>query len=685
MNPELANTPQQPRISAIIPARDEAGRIGVVLAILTQVNLLNEIVVVDDGSSDLTSSEVRQAAISDARIKLIQHSTNRGKGQAIFSGRAATQAEIILLLDADLSGLTPEKVLELINPVINGQADMTVGLFRDGKWWTDIPHIMTPWLTGQRCLITQMIDELPLEAAQGYGFETVLTISARHNKHRTKRVYLRGVSHPVNEVHRGLLTGFKNRLKMYRQIIRAWQLTRKSSFSVKNRWYIRYRFILLFFALAFLFSFIYNISAARSGVAISQIPVIDLTNTHRILVIAPHPDDETLGSGGLIQNALSQGDEIRVVVVTNGDGQVVGPLALNYHPISSPADFIKIGLDRQKESFNATLILGLPAKDVIFLSYPDSGINSLWFDDWLKNCPYKSHHTQATSSPYPLTFDPGAQYCGKNLLNDLLKIINDFKPDFINIPHPNDEHPDHRAISNFTRLAISLAASQEPAYHPQVWGYLVHYGQFPQPRGENMTATLFPPKSLFNTGSDWERLPLSVAQETQKAAAVKAYRTQEKLLRSFLASFIRTDELFLGIPLLELTPLAFTDMSINEEGVLATPSLQEPSKESTRRALIAAADLVGWQTLRLGDTLWFIAKTRGQMVTGFNYLIYIKTPGGQTLTINCNSSDHRISKNAFYEKISLSELGNPQVLGFSAEVQERLTLDRTAWHFVILR
>ncbi len=75
-----------------------------------------------------------RAADVDPRIRLVTHAVNRGKGQAVFTGRENTQANILLLLDADLIALKPPQVNDLIRPVKEGRADMTMGLFRKGHF-----------------------------------------------------------------------------------------------------------------------------------------------------------------------------------------------------------------------------------------------------------------------------------------------------------------------------------------------------------------------------------------------------------------------------------------------------------------------------------------------------------------------------------------------------------------------
>lgn len=216
-----------PSIAAVIPAFNEAGGIHKVLAALQQVPCLGEIIVVDDGSEDGTGQIVEQYALLDKRIKLLTLEHNSGKGAAFFTGCELTQAELILMLDADLNNLKPEHVMALIDPVLAGKDDMAIGIFRGGSWRTDFSHWTTPWLSGQRCLLHRLLGRLPQDIARGYGLETVLTLIARQ-EHWSYHYYpWRGVSHPPSEFHRGFKKGIANRTRMYLQIISAWNAMRR--------------------------------------------------------------------------------------------------------------------------------------------------------------------------------------------------------------------------------------------------------------------------------------------------------------------------------------------------------------------------------------------------------------------------------------------------------------------------
>lgn len=116
-------------ISVIIPAYNEAQRLPVTLRRVHEYFTAPandfEIIVVDDGSTDATESEVMKAASEFPRIRLIKNETNRGKGFSVRRGILASTKYLILLTDADLS--TPvEEVVKLL-PFVQNDFDMAIG------------------------------------------------------------------------------------------------------------------------------------------------------------------------------------------------------------------------------------------------------------------------------------------------------------------------------------------------------------------------------------------------------------------------------------------------------------------------------------------------------------------------------------------------------------------------------
>jgi len=244
--------------------------------------------------------------------------------------------------------------------------------------------------------------------------------------------------------------------------------------------------IFLVVLLTFLLSiFMYDQAQARPNLQISDLTSLNISIPQRLVVIAPHPDDELLAAGGLIQNVIANGGEVKVVIVTNGDGEFLSRLLNNPLSLPNAVNYIGFGENRQQETMQALDSLGIDQNEVVFLGYPDGLINKLWESDWSSIPPMKASYTKTDSSPYQNTYNKQAAYRGSDLFGDLLTIFEDFQPDIILLPHPEDTHLDHSAVSNFSRFAIAklLASSNRPP--PMVLAYIVHYKSYPLLQSEN--------------------------------------------------------------------------------------------------------------------------------------------------------------------------------------------------------
>jgi LmbE family N-acetylglucosaminyl deacetylase len=261
----------------------------------------------------------------------------------------------------------------------------------------------------------------------------------------------------------------------------------------------------------------------------------------RVLVVAPHCDDEALTCSGVIHDTLARGGHVRVVVVTNGDGfyEIVRRLKR-----AGPRSYVELGEKRQKETLAAMRLLGLKDEDVIFLGYPDRGTSGMWLDNWAPDRPYRSHFTKCTSSPYKNSYRREAPYCGRALLADLESVILSFRPTTIYYPHPSDLHSDHWTVNCF----VTQALYELNALHRVRTGlYLVHRGDkgdWPIPQGLHPSQPMAPPAYLGDIGLHWYEYPLSKEDTVLKLKAIHAYRSQLPFLGEFLYSFDRRNEMF---------------------------------------------------------------------------------------------------------------------------------------------
>lgn len=112
------------RISCVVCAYNEADRIRHILDAVADHPALCEVIVVNDGSTDDTEKLLRACP----NIQLISYSPNRGKTYAMAQGIAAAKGDYIMLLDADLTGVTPADVQALADPVVSGKAQVSISL-----------------------------------------------------------------------------------------------------------------------------------------------------------------------------------------------------------------------------------------------------------------------------------------------------------------------------------------------------------------------------------------------------------------------------------------------------------------------------------------------------------------------------------------------------------------------------
>ncbi|MFI6790833.1 glycosyltransferase family 2 protein [Nonomuraea sp. NPDC050383] len=211
--------------AVIIPAKDEARRIGATVTASLALPGVDLVVVVDDGSSDQTGKAARAAG-----ARVVRHSRNRGKAAAMETGAEAVRLldgdtpRHLLFLDADL-GETAGAAAALITPIREGTADMSIAVFaarvklgghgmvvrlsRDGIRRAT-GFTATQPLNGQRCL-TRAAFEAARPLAHGFGVETGLTIDLLRKGFRVVEV-------EVEMSHRATGTDWRAQLHRARQL-----------------------------------------------------------------------------------------------------------------------------------------------------------------------------------------------------------------------------------------------------------------------------------------------------------------------------------------------------------------------------------------------------------------------------------------------------------------------------------
>lgn len=257
-----------------------------------------------------------------------------------------------------------------------------------------------------------------------------------------------------------------------------------------------------------------------------------------VLIFAPHSDDEVLGPGGFIAKSIQNGTRLLVVLITNGDGQTFSTRAELRKIYPKPENYIESGYTRQDESKKALKILGVSEENIIFLGYPDHGLEKLLTKNW--QIPYKSPFTKQSYSPYKNSYRKEVKYTGENLEDDIVSILEKYSPDVVIAPHPLDIHPDHSAASIFVQKGIARLNKK-----PELYFYLIHFKNFPNPKGLHKDRLLTPPIKLVSLKDGWLKVSLDGNTLLLKEKAILEYKSQFKnpFLKELMESFLRQNEL----------------------------------------------------------------------------------------------------------------------------------------------
>jgi len=203
------------KVSVIIPAFKKAATISAVIKVVSASKMWYGVMVVEDASTDSTAPLATELGAT-----VISLQQNMGKGNALAVGLKTAAQEVVLFLDADLIGLQPQHITDLLTPVLNDEVKMTVGMFYSGEFWTTLSQHITPFLSGQRAFRKEAIRDFKNMNELGFGVETALTLFFKKNNLAMKTVLLSNLKHVVKEKKFGFFRGFCLRLKMYWQIVR---------------------------------------------------------------------------------------------------------------------------------------------------------------------------------------------------------------------------------------------------------------------------------------------------------------------------------------------------------------------------------------------------------------------------------------------------------------------------------
>jgi len=221
-------------------------------------------------------------------------------------------------------------------------------------------------------------------------------------------------------------------------------------------------------------------------------PTFDIRS--RLMLIAPHPDDEALACSVILQQAVRAGAAIRVVYVTDGDNNPWPQRALERRWRLSASDRKRWGKLRRAEALAALRVLGIHPADVQFLALPDQGLTDLL----LRDC--------------------------NSALTRIAQVIDDWSPTDILAPALSDIHPDHNAVAVMMRLIFADFLAPGVSQ----WNYLVH--------GRS--------SAFFDNAVE---LSSSESEIAKKREAIRCHQTQIKLSRRRFLRYAGRPERFLRV------------------------------------------------------------------------------------------------------------------------------------------
>jgi len=268
-----------------------------------------------------------------------------------------------------------------------------------------------------------------------------------------------------------------------------------------------------------------------------------ITAADRLLVVAPHPDDESLAAGGILQRAADAGAPVRILFLTDGENNPWAQRATELRLSIGPAQRQGFGRLRRGEVAAALASLGVDPGAARFLGFPDQGLTGLLVE------------------------------AADRLVGPLRDELQDFRPTVLVHPSLADLHPDHSAAAVALDLAVRRACSPPLLRLP----YVVHHAV------------------AAGVAAGAAALVLTPAEVERKRAAILAHRTQHRLRGPWLLSFAGTNEGFLDSDLAAaaaghpIRGARATDRSVD----LEIASRSHPRAFGSRTVLVVLEDRQG--------------------------------------------------------------------------------------------
>jgi LmbE family N-acetylglucosaminyl deacetylase len=290
-------------------------------------------------------------------------------------------------------------------------------------------------------------------------------------------------------------------------------------------------------------------SGARLGnrcVSLVLCWLVSMAAQAAVLVIAPHPDDDVISSGGVIHRAIGF-EEVTVVYMTNGD-------------IHGTAQ----GYVRQDEAVSAQVQhIGLVEDNLIFLGYPDGRLRNIFNNYTTPSSRYVTPFGQGVTygdrglgrlDYHSYRFGAPANYNRPNIVTDLATILQAYRPEHIYTTSEFDQHTDHATTYRLLRLALDQVHSQDPSFAPVIHKTII-WSTDPTiwPARADPTTYHGETPGLGSTSLRWaDRASLDVSVPMQdpdlrinlKYQATLAHASQASDADAFILKFTHKDEVF---------------------------------------------------------------------------------------------------------------------------------------------
>jgi len=201
-------------VSVIIPAFDEAGTVGLCVAAAVRHPLVDEVIVVDDGSRDGTALV---AALAGAHVVRLRQ--NCGKALALDAGVRSAHQDVLLFLDADVTGHTDDTLSRMIQPVIDRRYEMYVGVRARRTVLLNRLLRVFPIIGGERALTRQLWEAVPNVQKHGFQIEIAMNYTSKRFARGMGFELIPGTAHHTKEQKYGFWIGFWRRQCMVADVV----------------------------------------------------------------------------------------------------------------------------------------------------------------------------------------------------------------------------------------------------------------------------------------------------------------------------------------------------------------------------------------------------------------------------------------------------------------------------------